>query len=337
MDKAPQGVVGQPSVCEVRVVNRGNGPAHNVTLKVQLAAGLDHAQGSQLAYQIGTLDGGAARRVQVPVTGHAPGKYRVACVAMVGKQSAAEAEAQLALKSATLELAVEGPKLRFVDRKASYVVKVHNPGPVAVDNVQLAEAIPSGFRFVEASSGGSFDRASRQVAWFVGRLEANETISVGVELIATEPGEHRLAATVKSDSGASGKAEATTKVEGTSTVVLDVVETDDPVEVAGETMYQIRVTNQGTQAARKVQVAAVLPPEVKLVQAKGATAAGIDEQQIVFQPLQSLAPGRTEIFEVRVKCQQPGNVRFRAYLRTEESRVPVVEEETTRIYSDHAE
>ncbi len=237
----------------------------------------------------------------------------------------------------TLDIAFEGPKLRYVDRKATYVVKVQNPGPAPIENVQLLEHVPEGFRFVEASSGGSFDRSARQVAWFVGRLEPNESASVGIELIACQSGEHRISAAAKADEGVVGKAEVVTRVESVPSVTLDVSEDDDPVEVDTETVYRIRVTNHGTRPATHVQVAAEVPQEMQVLKLSGPAVGAVKGQEIVFPPLATLEPGKSEEYQVRVQCRQSGQVRFRAFFRSDDTPNAVIEEEHTRVYGDEGE
>ena len=43
-------------------------------------------------------------------------------------------------------------------------------------------------------------------------------------------------------------------VEGLAAIMFEVRDSEDPIEVGGETSYEIRVVNQGTKAATNVQV-----------------------------------------------------------------------------------
>jgi uncharacterized repeat protein (TIGR01451 family) len=233
-----------------------------------------------------------------------------------------------------LEVAIEGPRLRYVERQATYTIRVHNPGPAPANNVQVFDAIPASFRFLDASGGGAFDHTNRQVAWFVGRLEPGATAELGVQLIPTEIGDAQLAAEVKADCGVVEKAEAQTRVEGIAAVVIDVADTDDPVEVGGQTAYEIRVTNRGSQPARMVQVAAKLSGSMEAIDASGPTQGTIDGGQVVFEPIATLEPGQSQLYRVVVHCPQAGQMTFRAYFRSAEQPKPVVEEEVTRVYQD---
>jgi uncharacterized repeat protein (TIGR01451 family) len=329
-----ESVVGQPTPYQFRVTNEGTGPAIGVAVDVALGEGLEAASGSKPRYVIGTLSPGESRHVQVMIFGAQQGDFKIAGQVVAGKRAMDKVLHNIRIVQPALAVAMEGPKLRFVDRRAAYTIKVQNPGPAAIDNVQLLENIPEGFRFVEATSGGSFDRGARQVAWFVGRLEANEAATVGVQLIAVEEGDHRLNAAAKADFGVIGEAETTTRVKGAPHVVIDVTEDDDPVEVDGETIYRIRLSNAGSTPARRVQFAAEVPREMQVLDVNGPVPGTIKGRQLVFPPVAVLEPGQNASYDVHVKCQKAGQVRFKAYFRSEDSPDAVLEEETTKIYAD---
>jgi uncharacterized repeat protein (TIGR01451 family) len=326
--------VGQPASYQFVVSNKGRGPAWNVAIEAQLPPSMQSSQGSTLRYGIGTLGPGETRKIQSPVSGMEPGVQEIQAIAILGTQPVARSRATVEIMRPTLQLELDGPKMRYMDRKASFTAKVRNPGPSPLDNVQVAGIVPPGFRFIDAGSGGTFDSATRQVTWFVGRLEANETSSVIVNLLASELGDHRLAFAARADAGAEGQTEMISRIEGVSSLVLDVTDADDPVEVGGETVYQMRITNRGSLPARRVQIAATLPIEMRALNSNGPTRGSVEGQKVLFQPIEVLGPGQTEQFEVRVQCLKPGQARFRAYFRSDENPNPVLEEEATRVYAD---
>ncbi len=183
-----EAVVGQSTPYQFRVTNEGTGSAMGVAVDVQLNEGLEAAAGARSRYNIGTLGPGESRHVQVMISGKQQGEFSFCGQTIVGDIAMEKVAQAVRIVRPAVALELEGPKLRFVDRRAAYQIKVQNPGPAAIDNLQVLESIPEGFRFVEASSGGTFDRNTRQVCWFVGRLEANEAASVGVQLLAVEAG-----------------------------------------------------------------------------------------------------------------------------------------------------
>lgn len=334
IDGPREATLGETTNYHFVVTNRGKASATQVFVEAQLPINLEHPQGQHLRYVVGTLSPGESRQVAVPISSRMPGSYNISATAGLGTSSLAQAEFATRWQRATLALQMEGPKMRFVDRKASYTIKVENPSPTPLNNVQVFETVPTGFRFVEATSGGSFDPMTRQVAWFVGHLEPQQSASVSVLLLASDVGDHRLDSSATADGGITGKAESMTRVEGISSLVLDVADSDDPIEVAGETVYILRITNQGSQPSRGVQVAATVPAEMQVLDVHGPTQGTVDGQSVVFHPLDTLAAGKVESYQVRVRCKAAGQARFRAFFRSDDTPTPVVEEESTRVYAD---
>ena len=58
----------------------------------------------------------------------------------------------------------------------------------------------------------------------------------------------------------SAEGEQAVLVEGITAIRRSVVDVDDPIEVGGETTYEIRVLNQGSKAATNVQLAVGFRP-----------------------------------------------------------------------------
>jgi hypothetical protein len=54
----------------------------------------------------------------------------------------------------------------------------------------------------------------------------------------------------------------------------------------------------------------------------------------VFEPLPRLAPKADTTYRIRVQGIQPGDLRLRVELSTDEISQPVNKEESTRVYSD---
>ena len=56
---------------------------------------------------------------------------------------------------------------------------------------------------------------------------------------------------------------------------------NNPVEVGGETTYEVHVANQGSKAAANVRLAVLLPAELKPLAAEGPTRYGLDGSRVV--------------------------------------------------------
>jgi hypothetical protein len=73
---------------------------------------------------------------------------------------------------------------------------------------------------------------------------------------------------------------------------------------------------------------------MQVLDVNGPVPGTIKGRQLVFPPVAVLEPGQNASYDVHVKCQKAGQVRFKAYFRSEDSPDAVLEEETTKIYAD---
>src|SRR5262249_55276659 len=137
-----------------------------------------------------------------------------------------------------LDLAANGPKLRYLDRKATYTFKVTNPGSAPASNVTITDQVPVGFKFLSASDGGRDDFSTRSVSWFVGDLTPGQSREVHMEVLAINTGEHHHKANVTAARGLKSDAEVMTRVEGLPALLMELVDLDDPVEVGADTAYE---------------------------------------------------------------------------------------------------
>ena len=148
-------------------------------------------------------------------------------------------------------------------------------------------------------------------------------------------GEFATAAQAVARHGVRAEAETlTTRVQGNVSLVLEVVEADDPIEIRTETFYEIVVTNQGTGTATNVLVAAEVPDSVTITNAGGPTQGRAEGRIIRFAPIASLAPKAEAVYRVTFRGSRIGDVRIRVEATADQLNQPAVELESTKIYQD---
>ena len=121
---------------------------------------------------------------------------------------------------------------------------------------------------------------------------------------------------------------------GAASLVMEVTDLDDPVEVASETAYEIRVRNEGSKAAQNLSVSCELPAGVEMINCKGPTECVAENGMLIFKPIKGLNPKESVTYRVHVRGMEAGNLRFRARLMSESSEKPLIVEETTQFYAD---
>ena len=333
--KGPSEVrLGDPASQIVTLSNPGTGVAPNVSIEVSIPEGLEHLGGEQLKMEIGSLGPGESRTVRLSLAAVAGGEHPLRLVAKAGTDMRKETMSIIHVIAPSMKVAIDGPGLRFLGRKAKYAVTVSNDGAAPTSNVRVLQQVPKGFQFVAADKGGEYDPSTRTIQWFLGGLDVNASEKLNVELTAKELGDFTHVVRAKSEHGVGTGTTIDTRVDGTASLVLEIVDLDDPVEVGAETAYEIRISNTGSKAAQNVAITSELPEGAKLLSAKGPASHVAENGVVVFKPVPQLAPGKTAIFQVHVRGTQEGNLRFRTQLTSDSVQQPLVLEELTRFYAD---
>jgi uncharacterized repeat protein (TIGR01451 family) len=329
-----QVMMGEPASHVVTVSNPGTGVAHNVTVEVTIPEGLEHPKGKRLKMDLGSVNPGEQRSVRLSMTAVAGGSHKVNVVATSGTELRQTADAAIAVLAPSLNLTVDGPAIRYVGRDARYSLKLANDGQAVTNNVRAMYVVPKGFEYLYASRGGKYDEKSRTVTWFVGSVSPKEAIDLSLKLKPVALGDFNHVARAISEHGAVAEAKTATRIEGTASLVLEVLDLDDPVEIGRETAYEVRVRNEGSKEAQNVGLSFELPNGVKLINVKGPTKHIAESGLVVFKALPALEPGKTAIFQIHIQGADEGNHRVRARLTSDSIQEPLTVEELTRFYAD---
>jgi len=194
--------------------------------------------------------------------------------------------------------------------------------------------LPRTLKFVSANNGGQFDEASHTVFWSLEELPPQEVGTVTLTTLPLEAGDAKLLIKSKAQSGLKDEKEESVAIEGLAAINFHVADVKDPVELGGDTAYEVRVTNQGTKTSANVRVAALLPQGMKPVSAEGPVRYKVDGQRVVFEPLKQLAPKADTTMIIKCKALEPGDMRIQVQITTDELRDPITKEESTRVYGD---
>lgn len=316
------------------VNNPGTGVARNVVVKVAIPPGLSHRAGDRLVMDIGQLNPGESRDVRLALTASEGGNHPLRAQSTADGSLVDTAETTVVVIAPKLQLAIAGPKIRYIGRNTTYTLNLTNDGTAPSNNVRTKYQIPAGFRFAKADKGGKHDATSNSIHWFVGRVNPGEGAEFKVQLTPYKLGDYSHQAGAVSESGHSCSAMTPTRVEGIASLVLEIVDRDDPLEIGAATVYQIRVSNEGSKAAQNVGLSCELPTGIRMVSAKGASDHSTANGMLVFNPLRILPPGKTAIYEVEVRSTQAGSQRFRARIASDSLQQPLVSDELTQVYAD---
>lgn len=334
VDGPEQVTIGETMSQSIVVSNPGTGTTDEVMVEISLPAGLEHGKGRTVRISIGALAANQSHSIPLTLFATQGGPQQIQVQASAGTTLHDETTASILVAAPTLSIAADGPGLRFIGRDAAYRIVVTNEGAAAANNVRVSQVVPRGFEFVSAGKGGRFESSGREIVWYVGRVEAGQSVELVAKLTAAGVGDHRHLVTVTSDGGARAETAVETTVDGTASLVVEVLDLDDPVELEAETAYEVRVRNEGTKPATNVAVVCQVPSGVQTLAARGPTNHQSQGSLLSFQPIDELEPGNTALYRIVVRGTEAGKHRFRVRLTSDSIDEPLVTEELTHYYAD---
>ncbi len=326
--------LGQQQVVQIEISNPGSGDATGVMLLETVPTGVSHEAGPALEFEVGTLRAGENRRMDLLLTAEQAGKINNVMTARADANLQIEANCEFEVISPELQLSIEGPHRRFLERPATYQVSVDNPGTATAKDVQLVTHLPRGMQFVSANNKGEYDSSSHSVHWSLAELPAHERGSVELVALPIESGTHTLQVSTKAEQGLEDRSDKQVIVEGLSALMFEVIDVEGLIEIGGETTYEIRVQNQGSKAATNVQVAAIMQAGLRPTSAHGETRHSIQGERVIFAPLPKLAPRAETTFRIQVQGVRPGDQRVSVKIASDDLQQPISKEISTRVYAD---
>lgn len=327
-------LVGDDLTVGVEVHNPGTGAATGVMLVADVPPQLRHEAGSALEYEVGSLAPGETRRIELRMTAAEAGAVASVVTATGDGDLRAEDAVKLVVVAPALEVSVDGPTRRYLERPASYTIGVDNPGTAPARDVRLVTHLPRGMEFVSANNLGEYDGSTHSVYWSLAELPDGERGEVELVARPMTPGEHVIRVAGEARDGVQAEHSHSVLVEGVVSLAFEVRDLEDPVDVGGETVYEVRVLNEGTKTATGVRVRVEAPGGVRLVAADGDAAASVEPRRAVFNPLTRLDPGQKAAFRVRAVGAEPGDQRVTVVVEADGLSRPIRREESTHVFGD---
>ena len=327
-------LVGLESRLTITISNPGSGIATGVVLEGLLPEGLTHRAGRELEFDVGSLPPGESRTIDLVLATTGPGVHALRLTARADGQIEVSETVKIAVTAPTLELAVQMPSRRYLQRPATCVLSMTNAGTAPAVGVELVAQLPPGMKFIRATNAGYYEERTHRVLWSLEELPAAETGQVEVVVMPIALGPQKIVAAARTTAGLSDQIGHTVEVEGLAALAFEVADSEDPIEVGGVSEYVIRVANQGTKPASGVRVSATLLGDMEPVDARGPSPHRVDNLTISFEPLAKLAPSEEATYRIRVRGRREGDQRVQVQLTSDEQPAPITKEEITRVYAD---
>ena len=319
----------------IEVSNTGTGTARGVELEEDVPTNMRHNSGvSTLGLTVGDLAPGESERFEIDLMAVSAGKAINKIRAISTNSATFESSATIDVILPKLVLNVEGPRLRYLERQATYRTSVTNSGTAMAKNVELMLYLPRGMEFNSAANEGTYLPDQHAVAWSLSELSAGSSATTEVVLLPVQEGDFVLRLQGLSDGVRADAVDKKVQVEGQSELAFTVEDDNDPIETDGLTTYFIRITNTGTRMDNDVQLVVEMPDGSKSEQVNAPTNHQTSQRTIVFAPIPQMQPKDQQIYRVAVRHAKEGVLVLRAQLKSKNRPVPVVKEESTQVYLD---
>jgi uncharacterized repeat protein (TIGR01451 family) len=259
-----------------------------------------------------------------------------------------------------LDVSVFGPEQATVGDLKRYQVVVINRSELVLRDVSVSIALQEGLKFVKASDN-ILELSPLLIGWpnpLIKELPPGGSKTLDLDLRGMVEGVFCLSAKA---SGLPPAVDVDAKIctrfvriggalggPGVG-LTMEMFDLEDPILKDGKTSYPIEIKNQGTTPATNVRVKAKIPAllERDKIFAPVNYREGFDENHdywVVFEPIQTLAGGETQTFNIGVKAKgQEGDARFHVEMtadqlttgkRGEETPRWIIEQESTTIVPD---
>jgi uncharacterized repeat protein (TIGR01451 family) len=327
-------LVGGNLVLEILISNPGTGIARNITLESYVPDGLSHPSGKKLSASLGDLMPNESKRRKLTLKCERAGETINYLVAKGENALFVESKIPIVLLAPGLTLTMDGPKNRFLERRATYELQVGNPGTATTREVQLFAKLPKGLDFVSTDSMGAYDPETHTVHWMLDALPAQQSGKIELVTLPRTIGEYKIEFFGRAQGNLQASSFHEVSVDGIASLGFEISNKVDPVELGREAAYEIRVFNRGTKASSNVSIRVQLPEDMRFIAAEGPTQHNISGSIVDFVNLHQLAPGEIKTYLVRAQCLAVGDQRVLVQVQSDEMERPVTKEENTNVYGD---
>ncbi|MEE2780780.1 MAG: hypothetical protein VX431_01130, partial [Planctomycetota bacterium] len=319
---------GDTKIYRLTITNPGNGVAENVQLKLKP---LDGSGRPMAVRNLGAMEAGGKQVMEVELTARQEGYLNVEALAVADTDLQTSARQRVLVRRAQLAVSAKGPEMNYAGTTATYRFRVANQGNSSAENIRVVATLPTGGEYIESSNEGEWSPESRQVVWNIPALVAQNHQNFEVRASLSHPGENTFGVRLSAEDDLAATGEVVTMVEALADLQLVINDPRGPVPVEEETTYEVLISNRGTKAAEMVDVVVFFSEGIEPIAVSGG-AAKVETGQVIFHPIEEIAPGEEVVYKITAHANRSGNHVFRTEVACEAADVRLVAEESTRFY-----
>ena len=330
----PKVLIGNMLDIRIQISNNGTGVARDIVLVEEVPTGLKHPKGPSMELEAFNLEPGESRTIPLELLATEAGMLQNIVRATAANTSPVETVSSVQVVAPKLQVALVGPKLRYLERQATYQITIANPGTAVARNVDIMASLPRGLRFNNAGEQGEYISSKHAVAWNLEELGPGESASTELVVLPVEEGDFVIRVQTQAQDVRPESVEKQVRVEGQSELAFSIEDDNDPIETDGFTTYTVKINNIGTRGDRNVEVAVELPPGATVLQVKAPMAHKTTSNGILFEPIPEMRAKDQQVIQFSVRLSREETQVVRAQVKSQQRPVPVVKEESTQVYSD---
>ena len=329
-------VISDAQEINVIVRNSGSGVARDVRLEADIPPELRHESGdAQLAAQLGDIRPNETKRLSLICSAVQPGQSACIVRAVTDDGVQAEEKIDVDVRAPQLIAAIQGPKIRYLERQATYQIAVKNIGTSTATNLDFTVHLPAGLKFNGANNGGSYQPESHSVVWGLEALPATTTpAEMELVVLPVELGEQVISFAARGDLNVSAEAKAGVTVDGLAKLAFTIDQDNGTIEAGASSTYSVQVTNVGNKSDRNVRLMVELPAGTQLLDVNAPVQYELQGSVLVFAPIDEMRNKDQHTYRFQIKHNQAGTQVVRTKLTSDNWPVAIVKEVGTLVYND---
>lgn len=314
----------------ITVCNTGTGVAENVRVSVPLPDGVTAAGARTFSTTVGDLAAGQCEEISFVAESSRAGVFTSSATATSDNVPSVESTTVTTnVCQPALSISGSGTALTYLGTPAAYEATVTNTSDCVVADATATIVLPACLEFVSASGNGT--HAAGTVTFMLGDLAAGATRTISVNARGADVCTSRVEFTADGVCAEAVSDVQPVEVQGIPAILLEVIDTDDPVRVGSTTTYVIVATNQGSAVGTNIRIDLEVE-DFEIVGQTGPTTGTISGKTITFAPLARLEVGAEAEWRVEVRATAAGDQRTRVNMNTDQLTRPVTETEATYTY-----
>jgi Domain of unknown function DUF11/Transglutaminase family, C-terminal ig like domain len=190
--------IGTPVPVRITITNPGSTPAREVALQSLLPEGLTHRAGQDLQNEIGTIEPGQSRTLNLTIVPKQVGDFNIQFKLRAKSAKTVESTVRVRGTPDLLTLTVAAPPAITANKSVQFELVVGNDGSAVRKSSELVVTLPKELIFLRATDRGVYDPVARTLKWDLGPIAPGEKRWVVWDGLIKEPGKLTIATNLKS-------------------------------------------------------------------------------------------------------------------------------------------